>query len=68
MHKEAPMTKQQKEDSRLNSMFDRDKFDEAHLGNFRRCYPHPEAVSEFIVANLDSHLTLCSFLLRRLSK
>ena len=45
MHKEAPLTKHQKEDIRARNMADRDAFDSANLGGFRRSFPNPNCVS-----------------------
>ena len=45
MHKEAPLTKQQKEDMRLQNMRDRDQYDLRNLGNFRMSFPNPNPVS-----------------------
>ena len=45
MHKEAPLTKNQKEDIRHRNMHDRDIFDCNNLGGFRRSFPTPNCVS-----------------------
>ena len=51
MHKEAPMTKAQKEDIRAKNMYERDLWDQDNLGNFRRSYPHPDCVSTLTVTS-----------------
>ena len=48
MHKEAPLTKQQKEEIRRGNMLERDQFDVGHLGNFSRSFPNPDNVSAFL--------------------
>ena len=45
MHKEAPLTKTQKEEIKQRNMAERDRFDLANLGGFRRSYPNPDNVS-----------------------
>ena len=45
MHKEAPLTKTQKEDIRARNMHDRDIFDANNLGGFRRSFPNENCVS-----------------------
>lgn len=45
MHKEAPLTKYQKEEIKLRNMQDRDHFDCENLGGFRRSFPNPDSVS-----------------------
>ena len=49
MHKEAPLTKNQKEDIRHRNMHDRDNFDCNNLGGFRRSFPTPNCVSIVLV-------------------
>jgi len=41
MHKEAPLTKGQKEEIRQKNMRERDQFDTKNLGNFRMSFPNP---------------------------
>ena len=48
MHKEAPLTKQQKEEIKQRNMLDRDRFDSQNLGGFRRSYPNPDSVSDLV--------------------
>lgn len=43
MHKEAPLTKLQKEEIKQKNMQDRDRFDCSNLGGFRRSYPNPDS-------------------------
>lgn len=45
MHKEAPLTKNQKEQIKYKNMRERDAFDRANLRGYRQSYPHPDAVS-----------------------
>jgi len=45
MHKEAALTKAQKEETRENNMRNRDIFEYNNLGNFRKSYPNNDYVS-----------------------
>lgn len=45
MHKEAPLTKQQKEDVKRQNMRERDQYDRNNLGNYNRSLPNPDTVS-----------------------
>jgi len=45
MHKEAPLTKQQKEEIKQRNMRERDIFDKNNLGQYRRAFPNPDSVS-----------------------
>ena len=58
MHKEAPLTKQQKEEIKYKNMQDRDDFDCANLGGFRRSFPNPDNVSETAVDFLIDEFVL----------
>ena len=42
------MTKQQKEEIKQRNMLDRDRFDSQNLGGFRRSFPNPDSVSDFV--------------------
>lgn len=48
MHKEAPLTKNQKESIKYKNMRERDAFDRANLRGYRQSYPHPDAVSKIL--------------------
>jgi hypothetical protein len=45
MHKEAPLTKAQKEEMREANMRTRDMFEYGNLGNFRKSFPNNDHVS-----------------------
>lgn len=44
MHKDAPLTKAQKEEIRTKHMKARDEWDLAHLGNYHRVFPNENPV------------------------
>jgi len=44
MHKEAPLTKMQKEELRDKNMRERDIFEENNLGGFRKSFPNNDPV------------------------
>ena len=56
MHKEAPLTKHQKEEIRQKNMRERDQFDCQNLGGYFRSLPNPDTVS---LNEIHAHLFLC---------
>ena len=67
MHKEAPLTKQQKEEVRAKNMRERDAFESKNLGGFRKSFPNDDPVKTSILnvfsrynKNMKQSLTLQS--------
>jgi len=67
MHKEAPLTKQQKEELRSKNMRERDAYESKNLGGFRKSFPNDDPVNTSIFyvfsrynKNMKQSLTLPS--------